>query len=60
MTPDPAWTRIEAADTGPIRVLEVRHLYGDTFAIFEDGGVSLSDKATLISLLKHLKGRETQ
>lgn len=60
MKPDqefPFWTRIEAACTGPIRVLELRHVQGDTYAILEDGGVYLSDGATLKMLLEQLSGR---
>ncbi len=55
---DMSWSRVEAACTGPIRLLHIQHLYGDTYAIDENGGVSLSDKAHLIELLKQLTGRE--
>jgi len=57
---DDSWTRIMSACTGPIRVLEVQHLGSDTYAIFENGGVSLSDGASLTLLLKQLEGRESQ
>jgi hypothetical protein len=49
------WTGV---DCDPIRVLFVHHIGGDTFAIEENGDVSLSDGATLTLLLKQLSGRE--
>lgn len=42
------------------RVLVLQHVGDDTYAIMEDGGVSLSDSATLVSLLQQLTGRESQ
>lgn len=56
---DPAWTRIEAARTGPIRVLDLEYVRDDTFVIREGEEVSLSDGATLTLLLKQLSGRDT-
>lgn len=41
-----------------VQVLLVHHLEDDTYAITDDGGVYLSDKATLTLLLKQLSGRE--
>lgn len=41
-----------------VRVLTVHHMDGDTYAVIEDGEVSLPDKAELILLLKQLSGRE--
>jgi hypothetical protein len=52
------WTWVETASTHPARVLYLYHIQGDTFLIEEDGGVSLSDGATLKRLLEQLSGRE--
>lgn len=41
------------------RILVLQHVRDDTYAIMEDGGVSLSDSATLVSLLQQLTGRES-
>jgi hypothetical protein len=51
------WTRMKASCPKPVRVLELHHVHGDTYAIFEDGGVYLSDGATLKTLLEQLSGR---
>lgn len=41
-----------------VRVFTVHHMDGDTYAVIEDGEVSLPDKAELILMLKQLSGRE--
>lgn len=40
------------------QLLLVQHVQDDTFSISDDGGVYLSDGATLTLLLKQLSGRE--
>jgi hypothetical protein len=52
------WTRVPPHHEGATRVLVMRHVQGDTYAVYEDGEVSLSDGANLILLLKQLSGRE--
>ena len=52
------WTLVHSACVDSTRVLVVRHLQDDTYAIYEEGEVSLSDKASLTLLLKQLSGRE--
>lgn len=42
-----------------VRVLVMKHVQGDTYAIFEDGGVYLSDGAALKMLLQQLSGRSS-
>lgn len=41
-----------------VRVFTVHHMDGDTYAVVEDGEVSLPDRAELILMLKKLSGRE--
>lgn len=41
-----------------VRVFTVHHMDGDTYAVVEDGEVSLPNRAQLILLLKQLSGRE--
>lgn len=55
---DHPWTLVHSACADLTRVLVVRHVQDDTYAIYEDGEVSLSDKASLTLLLKQLSGRE--
>jgi hypothetical protein len=43
---------------GAVRVLVMHHIQDDTYAISEDGEVSLSGKADLIQLLNQLSGRD--
>jgi hypothetical protein len=52
------WTRVLPHCAGTTRVLVMRHVQDDTYAVYEDGEVSLSDSANLILLLKQLSGRE--
>jgi hypothetical protein len=52
------WTRVLPPQVGVTRVLVMRHVQDDTYAVYEDGEVSLSDGANLILLLKQLSGRE--
>lgn len=58
MSPGSDWTRMVSSCDDAVRVLELHHVEGDTFAVLEDGGMSLSDKANLILMLKQLSGRE--
>jgi hypothetical protein len=53
-----SWTWIQGACTGPVRFLELQHVQDDTYVIIENGGVSLSDKASLTLLLEELRGRD--
>jgi hypothetical protein len=52
------WTRVPPHQAGATRVLVMRHVQGDTYVVYEDGEVSLSDGANLILLLKQLSGRD--
>jgi hypothetical protein len=52
------WTRVPPHQAGVTRVLVMRHVQDDTYAVYEDGEVSLSDGANLILLLKQLSGRD--
>lgn len=54
--PDP-WTRVLSTCVDATRVLVFSHVHGDTFAIIEDGEVSLSDSETLKQLIRQLSGR---
>jgi hypothetical protein len=51
-------TRSEVACHRPLRVLVMQHVQDDTYAVIENGDVSLSDKASLTLLLKQLSGRD--
>lgn len=52
------WTRVLSACVDATRVLVVTHVQGDTYAIMEEGEVSLSDSETLKRLLEQLKQKE--
>jgi len=56
-TPDDG-TRSEVACRRPLRVLVMQHVQDDTYAVIENGDVSLRDKASLTLLLKQLSGRD--
>lgn len=58
MNPTPDRTRGETACHRPLRVLVMQHVQDDTYAVIENGDVSLSDKASLTLLLKQLSGRD--
>lgn len=51
------WTLTGACEDA-VRVLVFRHVQDDTYAIFEEGEVSLSGRADLILFLQQLSGRE--
>jgi hypothetical protein len=51
------WALAVDPDKDAVRVLVMHHVQDDTYAIFEDGEVSLSDGANLILLLEQLSGR---
>ena len=58
MNPTPNGTRGEVACRHPLRVLVMQHVQDDTYAVIENGDVSLRDKASLTLLLKQLSGRD--
>ena len=55
--PTEPWT-LAPPCAGAVRVLVLHHIKDDTYAISEDGEVSLSGGADLIQLLNQLSGRD--
>jgi hypothetical protein len=61
MNPWPTEPRILTQPcAGAVRVLLLHHVQDNTYAISEDGEVSLSGRADLIQLLNQLSGRDDQ